>query len=219
MCLETDESAMLFSGNYWGDPPRMDTRGMMLDISRNYYGVESVLKMLDVMAELSLNQLHLRLTDDEGWRIAIDGLEELTKVGGARCFDPTETECIMPQHGSGPEKTDGAGSGHLTKKDYESILDKGKKLGIRIVPEIVAPSHSAAAITAMKNAVKDNGEPWRLLDEDQVDESQSVQGFYDNTLNPCLDDTYEFLEKVVNSIADMHKDYINEGLHNHFHIG
>ena len=159
-----------------------------------------------------MNQLHLRLTDDEGWRIAIDGLDELTRIGGSRCFDPTEKECIMPQHGSGPEKDDGNGTGHLTQKDYVDILKKGKELGIKIVPEIVAPSHSAAAITAMKG----NSE-YALTDPDQSDESQSVQGFYDNTLNPCMPDTYKFLEKVVGSIADMHKDYMD--IHNHFHIG
>ena len=56
-----------------------------------------------------------------------------------------------------------------------------------------------------------------LTDPEQSDDSQSVQGFYDNTLNPCMPDTYKFLEKVVGSIADMHKDYMD--VHNHFHIG
>ena len=78
---------------------------------------------LEAMSELSMNQLHLRLTDDEGWRIAIDGLDELTTIGGSRCFDPTEKECIMPQHGSGPEKSDGYGSGpELSILQYSKIL-------------------------------------------------------------------------------------------------
>ena len=33
-----------------------------------------------------LNVLHLALTNDEGWRLEIPGLEELTSVGSKRCF-------------------------------------------------------------------------------------------------------------------------------------
>ena len=136
----------------------------------------------------------------------------MTEIGAQRCFDPTGTKCIMPQHGSGPEKNDGAGSGFLTEKDYTNILKLGKELGIRIVPEIVAPSHSAAAITAMKNR-----DDYQLVDSEQNDDSQSVQGFYDNTLNPCMDDTFKFLHTVVGAIAKMHENYMD--IHNHFHIG
>ena len=136
----------------------------------------------------------------------------MTDIGANRCFDPTGKKCIMPQHGSGPETKDGAGSGYLTAKDYKDILELGKDLGIRIVPEIVAPSHSAAAITAMKNR-----DDYTLTDPDQIDNSQSVQGFYDNTLNPCMDKTYEFLETVVSAFAKMHENYMD--IHNHFHIG
>ena len=68
---------------------------------RNYHGFDNLMKLLEAMAELELNQLHLRLTDDEGWRLEIEGVPELTQVGANRCFDPQETECLMPQYGSG----------------------------------------------------------------------------------------------------------------------
>lgn len=40
------------------------------------------------MGELNMNQLHLRISDDEGWRIQILELPELTDIGANRCYDP-----------------------------------------------------------------------------------------------------------------------------------
>lgn len=48
------------------------------------------------MATVKLNKLHLRLSDDEGWRIEIPGLPELTTVGSKRCHDLLEKTCITP---------------------------------------------------------------------------------------------------------------------------
>ena len=52
----------------------------MLDVARNFHSKERVFKLLDSMATYKLNKLHLHLSDDEGWRIEIPGLEELTEV-------------------------------------------------------------------------------------------------------------------------------------------
>ena len=55
------------------DTPRFNHRGFMLDISRNFYPNEKIIKIIDLMAYYKLNVLDLRLTDDEGWRIEIPG--------------------------------------------------------------------------------------------------------------------------------------------------
>ena len=62
------------------DYPRFPYRGMHLDVSRNFHPKEDVFRLLDVMSRYKLNKLHLHLTDDEGWRVEIEGLEELTEV-------------------------------------------------------------------------------------------------------------------------------------------
>ena len=123
---------MVFTGTYAGNLPRFGTRGMMLDVSRNFHGFENVMTLLESMAELELNQFHLRLTDDEGWRIEIEGIPQLTQIGASRCFDPSETECLMPYFGSGPEKDSGSGSGFITKDQYVQLLKRGDELNIRI---------------------------------------------------------------------------------------
>ena len=63
------------------DSPRYAYRGMHLDVARNFVAKEHVLKLLDVMAMYKLNAFHFHLTDDEGWRLEIPGLPELTEVG------------------------------------------------------------------------------------------------------------------------------------------
>ena len=65
------------------DAPRFRFRGLFLDLSRNFRPREEVERLLGVMAMYKLNKLHLHLTDDEGWRIEIPDLPELTQVGGS----------------------------------------------------------------------------------------------------------------------------------------
>ena len=62
------------------DSPRFPYRGFMLDVARNFFDKKEVLKIIDFMASYKLNQLHLHLVDDEGWRIEIPDLPELTEV-------------------------------------------------------------------------------------------------------------------------------------------
>ena len=62
------------------DYPRFPYRGMHLDVGRNFRSKEEVFKLLDIMAMYKLNNLYFHLTEDEGWRIEIDGLPELTTV-------------------------------------------------------------------------------------------------------------------------------------------
>lgn len=62
------------------DAPRYAYRGLMLDVARNFHTLQDVLRILDVMAQYKLNKFHFHLTDDEGWRIQIPGLEELSEV-------------------------------------------------------------------------------------------------------------------------------------------
>ena len=62
------------------DAPRYSFRGMHIDVSRNFYPKADILQLIEVMGMYKLNKFHFHLTDDEGWRLEIPGLEELTKV-------------------------------------------------------------------------------------------------------------------------------------------
>lgn len=64
------------------DQPRFQYRGSMLDVARNFFPKEEVYKLLDAMAMYKLNRFVFYLTEDEGWRLQIPGLPELTDVIG-----------------------------------------------------------------------------------------------------------------------------------------
>ena len=63
------------------DAPRYEYRGLSIDVARNFLPKEEVMRILDGMAMYKMNKLHLHLTDDEGWRLEIPELPELTEVG------------------------------------------------------------------------------------------------------------------------------------------
>ena len=62
------------------DAPRYAYRGLMLDVGRIFLEKKEIIRTLDVMAMYKLNKLHLHLTDDQGWRIEIPSLPELTEA-------------------------------------------------------------------------------------------------------------------------------------------
>ena len=73
------------------DAPRYAWRGVMLDVARHFFGVDDVMRLIDLAALYKLNVLHLHLTDDQGWRIAIDSWPELTAAGRAGDFSTVTT--------------------------------------------------------------------------------------------------------------------------------
>ena len=54
----------------------------MLDVARHFFGVADVCRLIDHLADYKLNVLHLHLSDDQGWRIAIGARPRLAEVGG-----------------------------------------------------------------------------------------------------------------------------------------
>ncbi|HEY2727925.1 MAG TPA: family 20 glycosylhydrolase [Parafilimonas sp.] len=66
------------------DVPRFGWRGLMLDVSRHFFTKQEVEAYIDQMARYKFNTLHLHLADDQGWRIEIKSLPQLTQVGAWR---------------------------------------------------------------------------------------------------------------------------------------
>ena len=66
------------------DAPALSYRGLMLDVSRHFFPIGFVKKLVDIMAMQKMNNLHMHLTDDQGWRIQIKKYPKLTEVGGYR---------------------------------------------------------------------------------------------------------------------------------------
>ncbi|GAB2639005.1 beta-N-acetylhexosaminidase [Vibrio panuliri] len=196
------------------DAPRFDYRGVMVDVARNFHSKQAILATLDQMAAYKMNKLHLHLSDDEGWRLEIPGLPELTDIGGQRCFDLDEQQCLLPQLGSGPS-SDNFGSGYFTKADYIDILKYAKARNIEVIPEIDMPAHARSAVVSMEarydrlmaEGKEQQANEYRLMDPQDTSNVTTVQ-FYDkhSFINPCLDSSTRFVDKVISEVAAMHNE-------------
>lgn len=194
------------------DAPRYTWRGMHYDMGRNFHGKEVTLRLIEQMARYKLNKLHLHLTEDEGWRLEIPGLPELTDVGGKRCFDLSEQSCLLTQLGTGPHTT-GSGNGYYTTADFIEILKFASARHIEVVPEIDMPGHARAAIKSMearykklhKAGKKTEAEQYLLSDPLDKSDYISVQNYTDNAINVCLPSTYVFVDKVVYELQQMYR--------------
>jgi hexosaminidase len=196
------------------DAPRYGYRAFMLDVSRNFHSKRDVLRLLDVMSLYKLNVLHFHLTDDEGWRLEIPSLPELTQVGGRRGHGVDEKEFLMPSYGSGPDVNNEAGSGFYTRQDFIDILKYATQRHVTVIPEIETPGHARAAVKAMEaryaklQAQGKNAEATQYLLSDLQDKSEyhSVQNWNDNVINVALPSVYAFLDKVVEELQTYYKE-------------
>jgi hexosaminidase len=114
------------------DAPRFEWRGLLVDISRHFFGKAALLGIIDEMAAHKLNVLHLHLTDDPGWRFEVPAYPKLVTVGARGDEDAP---------GVGPPR-------YLSKRDVRELVDHARSRYVEIVPEIELPTHCAAAARA-----------------------------------------------------------------------
>ena len=177
------------------DAPRFSWRGTHLDVSRHFRGPKDIMRLLDILAWGRMNVFQWHLTDDEGWRLEIKAYPELT-VGGARRGPGCQQ---VPQLGFAAEVYEGA----YSQDEVREIVAHATSLNIDILPEIDVPGHSTAVLKTYP----------RFADQAETPESyHSIQGYPNNALNPAMDETYEFLEKVFAEVASLFPfDFIHIG--------
>ena len=167
------------------DRPRFRVRQTMLDVSRHFRPLPEIKRFLDQMALFKLNTFHWHLTDDEGWRLEIKGLPQLTDIGAWR----GDSMPIKPQLGG----TGYQYGGFFTRQDVQELVAYAHDRGITIVPEIDIPGHCFACINSLPE----------LSDPEDESGNVSVQLFANNTLNPGLEATFRFLDTVLGEVAEM----------------
>lgn len=156
------------------DAPRFAWRGLSLDVARHFFGVEDVKRVLQLMARLKLNVLHLHLTDDQGWRLEIPSRPELTRLGSTTSV------------GGGP-------GGFFSVEDFAELQTFAHARGITVIPEIDLPGHTNAALHACPELNAD-GEPKPVYTGIEV-------GF--SSLDASLPATERFLRDVLGDVAAM----------------
>lgn len=154
------------------DRPRFAWRGAMLDVSRHFFPVEEVKRLIDLAAAYKMNRLHLHLTDDQGWRIMINAWPHLAAHGGSTAI------------GDGP-------GGYYTQADYAEIVAHAQRRYVMVVPEIDMPGHTNAALASYPELNCDGKAP-PLYTGVQV-------GF--SSLCIDSETTYAFIDDVVRELA------------------
>jgi hexosaminidase len=162
----------LVAGGTISDSPRYAYRGAMLDVSRHFFTVAQVKRYIDELALYKVNKLHLHLSDDQGWRIAIDSWPRLATYGGST-------------------EVGGGTGGYYTKADYQEIVRYAASRYLEVVPEIDMPGHTNAALASYADLNCDGVAPPLYTGTDV--------GF--SSLCVGKDLTYDFVDDVIRELA------------------
>ncbi len=196
------------------DQPRFPVREFMLDVARNFESKNNILRLLEVMSLYKMNKFHFHFNDDEGWRLEIPGLPELTEVGASRGFPFASTERLQPSYGSGPGIDSHFGTGYYSRADFIEILKYARQRHIEVIPEIESPGHARAAIKSMearfsrltKEGRKAEAEQYLLHDVSDQSKYTSAQYFNDNVMNVASPSVYAFIGKVLEELQKMYAE-------------
>ena len=212
--LEKNELPVSLPNVLIKDYPDLEYRGMMLDIARNFTTFDNIKTLIDRLASYKINKFHFHFSDDEGWRLEIPGLPELTQVGSRRGHTLDENEFLFQTFtGTGNPDDNSTGNGYYTRKQFIELLKYASQRGIDIIPEIESPGHARAAIYSMKarynkyrNTDRKEAAKYIIWDDKDTSVYTSAQNFHDNVLDISSEGTYNFMEKVIDELISMYKD-------------
>ena len=174
------------------DAPRFAYRGVMLDVARHFFPVETVKAYIDRAAGLKFNALHLHLTDDQGWRIHLDSRPKLTELASGSAVG-------------------GDAGGFFSKADYRQIVEHAASRHMIVVPEVDLPGHTHAVGLAYPELAEEPVLSAHILEIVQshggavptAGEPYTGMGVGFSSLKIHDENTYDFVADVVGELAAM----------------
>jgi hexosaminidase len=100
------------------DAPRFPFRGLMVDTARHFLSIPALRAVIDLMAYDKLNVLHMHLSDDQSWPLAIDALPLLAGRGAYSNYSHT-----------------------YSAADMKGLVAYAWERGVRVIPEFDTPAH------------------------------------------------------------------------------
>ena len=200
-CEECAEDEVEIQCGSIEDFPRFKWRGLLLDVSRHFFTIDEVKKMIDEMVRYKYNVLQLHLTDDQGWRLEIKQLPELTTTGAWRVpRTGLWWDREVPREGETPSY-----GGFYTQDQMKDLIEYAMFRNVNILPEIEAPGHSLAAIAAypyLSSTAK----------KYKVNPGSRFYTIDDNSICAGKESSYEYMEKVLSEVADLFPfEYVHIG--------
>jgi hexosaminidase len=175
------------------DYPRYEYRGFMIDIARHYRTPQEVEKLIDIASTYKMNVLHIHLSDDQGFRVAINGFPRLTSIGGQGSVG-TDGRTMDP-------------GGYWTQADYRAVVAYATAHFMSVVPEVDSPSHNNAIVMSEYNDTANpllNGNPQDincgLTDPPQWNYTGDV-GY--SGMCPDSDNTWAIYSAIIGQLSAM----------------
>lgn len=172
------------------DEPKYSYRGFMLDCARHFWSTDKIKQLLDVMADLKMNEFHWHLSEDQGWRAEIKKYPLLTQKGTTRRseklyrWDADTSGIADDKYGEGL---------FYTQDEMRDIVAYAGARHIEVVPEIDMPGHMLAAIACYPN----------LSCTGKETEVSSKYGVTDNICCAGKDDIYDFAKDVLDELCEI----------------
>lgn len=166
------------------DSPLYPVRGVMVDTARNFISLNKIFEQIDGMALSKLNVLHWHITDTQSWPIEVSSYPQMTKDAYSR----RET---------------------FTPSSVRKVIEYARSRGVRVVPEIDMPGHSASGWKQIDPDIVACEDSW--WSNDDWPKHTAVQP-NPGQLDIANDKTYEVVEKVYNDLSSLFTD-------NWFHVG
>ena len=164
------------------DKPVFGYRGLMLDCSRHFWTVDELKETINHIAFFKLNALHLHLTDNQGWRMAMDKYPELTEAG--------------TYYKDYPELS----GKYYTKEDLKEVVRYATSKGVEIIPEIDLPGHATALLAALPQLSCKGGTFETYPEESKWNERKRTNENMVCIGNPKV---YEFASDVVDALVEI----------------
>ncbi|XP_028106293.1 beta-hexosaminidase 2 [Camellia sinensis] len=178
-----------FSQLVWGDPTRVagglyiadwpifGHRGVILDTSRNYYGVDDILRTIGGMSENKLNVFHWHITDSQSFPLVVPSEPDLARKGSY-----------------GEEM-------QYSPEDVKRVVEFGLEHGVRVLPEIDMPGHTGSWAEAYPEIVTCANMFWWPAGSEWADRLASEPGT--GQLNPLNPKTYQVIKNVIGDVTTM----------------
>jgi hexosaminidase len=166
------------------DKPNYPHRGVMVDTGRNFVSATLIKQQIDGLSLSKMNVLHWHITDDQSWPMQLQSYPEVTKDA----YSPTE---------------------QFSPSDVADLIAYGRARGVRIIPEIDMPGHSASGWQQISKDIVTCTDSWWSNDDYALHTAVEPNPGQLDVMNSK---TYEVVETVYSELSHRFAD-------NMFHVG